>query len=346
MKSIEQIREFELYKTCREHHSYLIERAPLLIIEVSRSGDISYANDDALRCLGYRLDELIGTSLLQYLNPKHHPQLFALLRTTPNKPVKQREVEITTKKQQTKHLLISASCIEDLTDHAAIALFAQDSSQLSSAAAATRAMAHDMNNVLAAIMTVASAIKLDLAETGCKAEDIDDILAACRRGRHLTRRAYGSTTNWASFDMVKTVENNLPQPAPTIPLRDAPPLGARNVLLVDDDEIVRQAAARILEKLGYSVIHAENGQVALDLYVANQSSIAFVVLDIIMPVLNGREALAKMREIDPTLKVLLVSGYTRDQKIDDLLEDRLTEFINKPFDLESLTSGIAKLHLD
>jgi CheY-like chemotaxis protein len=118
----------------------------------------------------------------------------------------------------------------------------------------------------------------------------------------------------------------------------------RTVLLVDDDDIVRKAASRILEKMGYAVIDAENGMVALEMYKANQDRISFVVLDIIMPVLNGRETLAQMKQINPNVKTLLISAYTRDQKIDDLIQDGSTEFMSKPFDLESLAMGISRLN--
>lgn len=117
----------------------------------------------------------------------------------------------------------------------------------------------------------------------------------------------------------------------------------RTVLLVDDDDIVRKAAARILETMGYAVIHAENGQVALDLYKSNQHRISFVILDVIMPVLNGRDTLAQMKKMNPDVKILLISAYTRDQKINDLLKSGSTEFMTKPFDLESLAMGIARL---
>jgi len=130
----------------------------------------------------------------------------------------------------------------------------------------------------------------------------------------------------------------------SITLHDVGLSYSRTVLLVDDDEIVRKAAARILEKMGYTVIHAENGKVALELYESNQHLISFVILDIIMPVLNGRDTLAQMWQINPNVKTLLISAYTRDQKIDDLLEQGSTEFMTKPFDLESLAMGIARLN--
>ena len=82
------------------------------------------------------------------------------------------------------------------------------------------------------------------------------------------------------------------------------------ILLVDDEELVRTSGRRQLEKLGYKVLLAENGEVALTRYRAHRQEIDLVILDLIMPVMNGVETFRKLRELDPKVRVLPSSGYS------------------------------------
>ena len=115
------------------------------------------------------------------------------------------------------------------------------------------------------------------------------------------------------------------------------------VLLVDDEPMVRRAGQRLLEKLGYKVLLAEDGLAAVRTFAAKRGQIAAVMLDLIMPVMDGAETLARLKEIDPEVPVLLASGYSREEQADELIKKGADGFIQKPFDLKTLRSRMAEL---
>ena len=82
-----------------------------------------------------------------------------------------------------------------------------------------------------------------------------------------------------------------------------PAFGTETILLVDDEELVRDLGARILSKAGYDVLTAANGKEALDFFEKGRTQISLVILDLIMPEMGGKECLKELRKIDPQLKV-------------------------------------------
>ena len=118
---------------------------------------------------------------------------------------------------------------------------------------------------------------------------------------------------------------------------------AKTVLLVDDEEIVIGVGRQMLEKLGFSVLTAENGKEALDVYKNNRNDIDFVVLDMIMPDMGAAETYDELQSIDPAIKVLLSSGYGADQQTSELLSRGCCGFIQKPFNMQSLSEKIEEI---
>lgn len=107
--------------------------------------------------------------------------------------------------------------------------------------------------------------------------------------------------------------------------------GSGTILIVDDEELIRLTGKEMLESMGYKVMLAENGQEAIDLFTINHSNIDLVLMDMIMPVMNGREAFKKMRSIDGICKVIISSGFTRDENLNELKNEGLAGFIRKPY---------------
>ncbi|MDH3641456.1 MAG: ATP-binding protein, partial [Gammaproteobacteria bacterium] len=112
------------------------------------------------------------------------------------------------------------------------------------------------------------------------------------------------------------------------------------VLVADDDAQVRAAAERILVRAGYSVTVAEDGASALAYFEQHIDEIDLALLDVLMPGLDGTETLIAMRNIDPDLPVVLMSGFDRAKL--DKLEDESIEFVQKPFGWHSLTSAVGR----
>ena len=120
-------------------------------------------------------------------------------------------------------------------------------------------------------------------------------------------------------------------------------MAAKTVLLVDDEEIVIGVGRQMLEKLGFSVLTAENGKEALDVYKNNQNDIDFIVLDMIMPDMGAAETYDELQSINPAIKVLLSSGYGAGRRTSELLSRGCRGFIQKPFNMQSLSEKIEEI---
>ncbi|MBE9523404.1 MAG: PAS domain S-box protein [Proteobacteria bacterium] len=119
--------------------------------------------------------------------------------------------------------------------------------------------------------------------------------------------------------------------------------GSETVLLVDDEPMVLEVGINMLKKLGYTVLEAKGGREAVKVYKANKDKIDLVILDMIMPDRGGGETYDQMKEIDPTVTVLLSSGYSIDGQATEILERGCNGFIQKPFTIKELSGRIREI---
>jgi PAS domain S-box-containing protein len=119
--------------------------------------------------------------------------------------------------------------------------------------------------------------------------------------------------------------------------------GKEKILLVDDEESTIRVEKLMLKELGYSVLPALSGQEAVQLYKENKSSLDLVALDMIMPEMNGKDTYAELKRINPQVKVLLVSGYSLNKQIEELMDNGCNGFIQKPFDIVQLSQKIREV---
>jgi two-component system cell cycle sensor histidine kinase/response regulator CckA len=119
--------------------------------------------------------------------------------------------------------------------------------------------------------------------------------------------------------------------------------GSGTMMIVDDEQLVLDVSAGMVEKLGYTVLKAQNGKEAVDIFKANRREIKMVILDIIMPDMSGGEVYEKIKALKPDLKVLLASGYSVDGQAIELLERGCDGFIQKPFTIEELSAKIQQI---
>jgi signal transduction histidine kinase/HAMP domain-containing protein len=115
------------------------------------------------------------------------------------------------------------------------------------------------------------------------------------------------------------------------------------ILIVDDEELVASMLAEHLQNLGSHTFHASNGEEALEILHQNKEDIDVAILDLNMPVMDGKTAYTKMMEIKPDLKVLVASGYTLDKNIEEILQKGANGFIQKPYSLENIASKIKQI---
>ena len=116
--------------------------------------------------------------------------------------------------------------------------------------------------------------------------------------------------------------------------------GRGTVLVVEDEEGVREVVGRMIERLGFEVITAEDGVAAMDVVDRHRGSLAAVLLDLSMPRMGGQETLRHLRERRPDLPVIVMSGYTEQEAATRLLDGTsgAAGFLQKPFLPEDLAS--------
>jgi len=115
------------------------------------------------------------------------------------------------------------------------------------------------------------------------------------------------------------------------------------VLLVDDEQMIRDVATEMLQSLGCTVIQARNGAEAIELYREKQHKIDLVILDMIMPMLNGEETFDRLMKMNPGIKVLLSSGYTPDDQAGRIMARGCKGFIQKPYTIAGLSRKIKEV---
>ncbi len=119
--------------------------------------------------------------------------------------------------------------------------------------------------------------------------------------------------------------------------------GNETVLLVDDEDINIDVTRRILERMGYQPLVAKNGFEALNIYRQNLEKIDIVILDMIMPDMNGSETYDRLRQLNPNVKVLLSSGYSVDGMATSILSKGCNGFIQKPFTVDKLSQKLRQI---
>ncbi|MEO6525079.1 MAG: PAS domain S-box protein [Gemmatimonadaceae bacterium] len=111
------------------------------------------------------------------------------------------------------------------------------------------------------------------------------------------------------------------------------------VLLVEDEPRVRSQARRLLQRSGYAVIEASDGVEGARLFEERRGAVTVVITDVVMPIVGGVEMVAALREHDPALPVVFVSGYTAEDQ--DLPLDERTVFLTKPYTIAALCDAIS-----
>ncbi len=119
--------------------------------------------------------------------------------------------------------------------------------------------------------------------------------------------------------------------------------GNEAILLVDDEEGTIQVEKLMLRELGYQVFPALSGKEAVELYKEKMVDLDLVALDMIMPEMNGKDTYDALKKINPEVKVLLVSGYSLNKQIEELMDKGCNGFIQKPFDIVQLSQKLRKV---
>jgi signal transduction histidine kinase/CheY-like chemotaxis protein len=121
--------------------------------------------------------------------------------------------------------------------------------------------------------------------------------------------------------------------------------GEGTVLIIDDEPVVRHAMGDVLKMFGYDVITAENGQIGLELVAAYKDDLTLILLDIMMPVMSGYDTLIALRELNPSVPVILLSGYGKEEVGRRLKDIQFIHFLQKPVKISTLITKISQIDI-
>jgi two-component system cell cycle sensor histidine kinase/response regulator CckA len=119
--------------------------------------------------------------------------------------------------------------------------------------------------------------------------------------------------------------------------------GNETVLIIEDDDEFRKVESAILEKLGYKVYMASNGIEGIEVFKAKNGEISLVILDLVMPKMNGWEILSEMRKIKPAIPSLFVTGYGSDGAYMKYMPEKGIDILQKPFSFDALSQKVREV---
>jgi two-component system cell cycle sensor histidine kinase/response regulator CckA len=118
--------------------------------------------------------------------------------------------------------------------------------------------------------------------------------------------------------------------------------GSGKILVVDDEELLRDVACKLLKHLGYQVVTASDGLQACEYYEEHQRDVDLVIVDMIMPKVGGAECFRNLKRINPEVRAVLSTGYSLNDTAQQLLDEGMVGFIQKPYQLSQLSEVMAK----
>jgi len=121
------------------------------------------------------------------------------------------------------------------------------------------------------------------------------------------------------------------------------PGGTETVMLVDDEDYIRDIGLQMLTSFGYTVLTAADGETALEIYRRKKDEIDLIILDLIMPGMSGRQCLGELLKMNPQARVLVASGYSPDVSTRGIIEGGAKGFISKPYEMKEILRGVREV---
>jgi len=177
--------------------------------------------------------------------------------------------------------------------------------------------------------------KMDGEGTGLGLSMVHGVVA--QHGGYI--RCYSEPGRGTSFKIYLPVSDRELAFDPTL-TREMPAFGTETILLVDDDDRIREMGRQMIEVGGYKVLTARSGEEALEIYSAHKEEISLIILDLIMPGMGGKRCLKELLRIDPNVRVLVASGYSSNGLVHDQTGRGARGFVGKPYDAKDILRAI------
>ena len=161
-------------------------------------------------------------------------------------------------------------------------------------------------------------------------------------GTTTVESAPGAGTTFRVYLPMESAEVENSRPKTVVPLQP-PPRRTETVLIVEDEEIVRELVCQVLSEHGYDVMCAGNGEEALQMSASHQGPVALLVTDVVMPHIGGVELSRRLLSLRPELKVLYVSGYSEDDMSEQGGISADMEFLEKPFTPQAIVRKVREI---
>jgi signal transduction histidine kinase/ActR/RegA family two-component response regulator len=155
-------------------------------------------------------------------------------------------------------------------------------------------------------------------------------------------RVYSEPGRGTTFKLLFPCSGAGPEPVASVAMEDASPCTGR-VLVVDDEAEIRTMASSVLERMGFVVETAVDGQDGLERFAALHGDLCFVLLDLTMPRMDGSACLRAMHALDPAVPVILSSGFNVRELRDEFVEGKMSHFVQKPYRPGTLMAAVREV---
>jgi CheY-like chemotaxis protein len=207
-------------------------------------------------------------------------------------------------------------------------------------------VAHDINNLLVGIMGNASLLLENRNVSGESLNLVNKIIDCAKKASEQTdlilRHREPNNSSRVIISRARSDQTSLGR-SPIYSKADSMEASLNTnltVLVIDDEEIVRSVSSAILERAGYQVITAPTGEEGLAIYEREKERTRCVLLDLSMPYMRGNVVFARLKAIDPAVKVFVMSGYSNKQAAEQFDEQGILGFIQKPFEPDVLLNAV------
>jgi PAS domain S-box-containing protein len=336
-------RQVETELQLRQRHlSAILAHAPLILFATDARGIYTLAEGAGLAAIGRQPGDAVGHSIFDRYAAR--PDLLAdVRRALAGETVTvQRELNgcifetrLTPQRDANGEITGIIGLAIDISDRVSGARererMEQQLAELQKQAAATplpRALIHDFNNLLTAILGNAALARMELPPTAAAAGALDHLEQAARRASELCQR------------FLAPAAGTPPPPAAAAVPPSRQWRGSGTVLIVDDEPAVRATAAQMVAHFGFTVKQAESGQQAVDFLRERGACFDLVLLDLTMPGMDGFATFTALRQLQPGQRIVVFSGYSAQDAQRRFAGQNLNGFLQKPFSPASLSEAL------